>query len=188
MVQLQPPYRSEDLQLAKQIVLEIVRQSPGDEIVGKVKLFKAFYFAHLYFAKLNAGLLSEWPIVKMPHGPGIDAFDTILQELLSEQAIETDTANVGPFKAALYRATGKPLACGPLPQNAIDAIRSAVEFVAEKKGAQLSDITHEHSRSWNEAQLGEELSIYLDLLSDEDYAKRIEKSRQVRDEIEKAFA
>jgi hypothetical protein len=188
MAELPPSYRKEDFQRAKQVVLEIVRQSTGDEIVGKVKLFKAFYFAHLYFATSNAGLLSEWPIVNMPNGPGIDNFGTILEALQNEQTIETDTTNVGPFKAVLYRATGRPSECGPLPQNAIDAIRRAVEFVAEKKGAQLSDITHEHSRSWNESQLGEELSIYLDLLSDEDYAKRIQKSRQVRGEVEKTFA
>jgi hypothetical protein len=188
MVQLPPSYRQEDFQRAKQIVLEIIRQSPGDEIVGKVKLFKAFYFAHLYFARSSAEILSEWPIVKMPHGPGIDGFDIILQALQDEQAIETDTTSVGPFKAALYRATDKPRKSEGLPSTAIDAIRSAVEFVTPKSGAQVSDITHEHSRSWNEAQLGEELSIYLDLLSDEDYAKRIEKSRQVRGEIDKAFA
>lgn len=188
MVQLPPSYREEDFQRAKQIVLEIVQQSTGNEIVGKVKLVKAFYFAHLYFARSNAGLLSEWPIVKMPNGPGIDNFDMILEALQDEQTIETKATNVGPFEAGCYRATGKPLDCGPLPSNAIDAIRRAVEFVAPKTGAQLSDITHEHSRSWNGAQLGEELSIYLDLLSDEDYAKRIQKSRQVHGEIEKAFA
>ena len=35
---------------AKLVVAEIVRQSPGDELAGTVRLFKAFYFAHLYHA------------------------------------------------------------------------------------------------------------------------------------------
>jgi len=176
-----------DRELAKRVIAEIIRQSPGDELGGKVKLFKAFYFAHLYYASDCIGYLTEWPIVKMPNGPGIDAFDLLIAELVRDRAVETEPTRIGPYNATLYRATGKH--SGPsLSEDAIKAIRKAVEFVVGKTGAQLSDITHEHSRSWNEAELGDELSIYLDLLSDEDYEAETQRASRIGKELEAAWS
>ena len=44
-----------------------VRQADGFRI--KTNLFKAFYHAHLEFARTQPGYLSNWPIVHMPNGP-----------------------------------------------------------------------------------------------------------------------
>ena len=57
-------FNPNELTAAAQIVLEIIKQSPGDEIVGKTKIFMAFYFAHLFYAADSTGYPSEWPIVK----------------------------------------------------------------------------------------------------------------------------
>ena len=51
---------------------ELIRQSAGDRIEGKTRLFKAFYFAHLFYARSAVDYLTDWPIVRMPQGPGID--------------------------------------------------------------------------------------------------------------------
>ncbi len=45
---------------AQQVLLEIARQSTGDAIVGKTKLFKTFYLAHLFYAAKSPGYLTEW--------------------------------------------------------------------------------------------------------------------------------
>ena len=40
----------------------------------------------------------------------------------------------------------------------------------EKGAAELSDLTHEFSRSWNSASEGQELNIYVDLIPDDEFA------------------
>ncbi len=157
-----------DADRARRVILEIVRQSPGDEIVGKAKVFKTFYFAHLFYASRSGGYLTDWPIVKMPNGPGIDGFDELIAGLVKAGAMTTEPAMVGPYRSTCYRATGQPFTSGSLPPQGQDAIRDAVELTADKTGAELTNITHEHSRSWNQAKLGEDLSIYIDLLPEDD--------------------
>lgn len=159
-----------DRKRAMQVVLEIARQSAGDEIATKTKLFKAFYFAHLFYARDESRYLTEWPIVRMPNGPGIDRFDELLTELVDSGAMVVAPWVVGPYPTAKYRATGSLPSVEPLPPAAVDAIRKAVEFVSDKSGAQLSNITHEHSRAWNQAHDGDELNIYIDLLPEDRYS------------------
>lgn len=161
------PATSGDLDKAARVVFEIIRQSPGDEIVGKTRVFKAFYFAHLFYARANQGFLTDWPIVKMPHGPGIDRFDLIVRRLAESGAIVTDATIVGPYPSTRYRAV-RPLDETVPDRAAAEAVREAVEYVDGKSGVVLSEITHEHSRAWNQAELGEEMSVYLDLLDDDE--------------------
>lgn len=175
-----------DRERAKRVIAEIVRQSPGDELIGKTRLFNAFYLAHLYYATECKDYLTEWPIVKMPNGPGIDRFSSLIAELIQEGAIETGTTRVGPYQATVYRAIGWGLEVH-LPQAAVSAIRKSIEFVNGKTGAQLSDITHEFSRSWNEAEQGEEQSIYLDVLSEEDYQAEQLRASRIKDELAAAW-
>lgn len=170
---------------AKLVVAEIVRQSAGDELVGKARLYKAFYFAHLFYALKNVGYLTDWPIVKMPMGPGIGDFDVVVKGLVDNRVLDIGSEHVGPFKAVKYRAIADKRA--QLEPEAIDAIRQAVEFVVDKTGAQLSDITHEFSRSWRDADLGDELSIYMDLLSDDDYDAAKKRAAALESEIQTAW-
>jgi hypothetical protein len=55
---------------AKNVILEILRVGDG-EWSGKIKLHKAFYFAHLYYANEYPGFLTDWHFAKLQHGPGI---------------------------------------------------------------------------------------------------------------------
>jgi len=169
------------------VVLEIIKQSAGDEIESKTKLFKAFYFAHLYYAAEATDYLTDWPIVKMPWGPGIDQFDTLLDCLIDAGVITAEKSRVGPYPSTTYRHTGEALPGDQLGEQAVDAIHKAVEFVSHKSGAQLSDITHEFSRSWRAADDGDELNIYADLLLDDEYEEYVARQRELQDDIMDAW-
>lgn len=74
-----------DRHKAKRLILEIIRQAKGG--LGKTQLFKAFWLSHLYYAQIARGYLTDWRIVRMPHGPGIDDGDDLLHELVEEGLI-----------------------------------------------------------------------------------------------------
>jgi hypothetical protein len=170
---------------AARVVLEIVCQSPGDEIVGKGRLFKAFYYAHLFYAVESAGFLTDWPIVKMPEGPGIHDFRKLIDSLIANGDLETEPAKVGPYKTTKYKAALEKR--GSMQQAEVDAVRQAVEFIAEKSAAQLSDITHEFSEAWNSAKMGEELSIYVDLLPDDERESRRQAEKTLERDLQAAW-
>jgi hypothetical protein len=160
-----------DKNRATGIIAEIIRQA-GGELTGTTRLYKAFYFAHLYYAESAPGYLSDWPIVKLPTGPGIGSGSQLLAEMKDAGILATDHVQVGPFQAVRLRLTGKEPAGDPLPADAVDAIRRAVQWVQDKAAGELSELTHEFSRSWNLAKDGEELSIYIDLIPEDEYARR----------------
>lgn len=160
-----------DKELAKRIIVEIVCQF--GEVPTKSHLYKAFYFAHLYYAKDAIDYLSDWPIVKMPFGPGINDGDSLIHDLEKEGFIETNHTYTGPFPTTEFKATAKSLS--ELSDSAKNAIQRAVSFTQSKTAAELTEITHEYSHSWNQAENeGEELAIYIDLLGD-DYEQRKQK-------------
>lgn len=173
---------------AKRVLLEIARQSNGGAVEGKTRVFKAFYFAHLFYAAEYVGYLTEWPIVHMDYGPGIHDFCALVKELVSEGKLETEEIRTGPFKSTKYIATKLASSQQPLTDNENDSIKKAIAFVQDKTGAQLSDITHEHSRSWKNASPGGELPIYLDLLSDEDYEAEERRSARIADELAESWS
>jgi hypothetical protein len=177
-----------DVRRAQQVLLEIARQSAGGEIEGKTKLFKTFYFAHLFYATNWPGYLTEWPMVRMPNGPGIDQFDLLISGLRDEKALQCEPVKIGPFTTTRYRAVGTIEADVPLTREEIQAIREAVEFTADKSAEHLSELTHEYSRAWNESdKMGQELSIYKDLLGDETCSRLEEKAAQVSNEVDRLF-
>src|SRR5438034_9436388 len=102
---------------AQQVILELIRQGKG-EWVGKAKLFKAFYFAHLYYADERPGILTDWPIVRMPEGPGIHDSGTLFAELVREGYLTIDRTHEGPYPEQRYRLTDKGTTALPLPEDA----------------------------------------------------------------------
>lgn len=178
---------SRKMRRAQQVLLEIARQSIGDAIIGKTKLFKTFYFAHLYYAKDNPGYLTEWPIVRMPNGPGIDQFDLLIDGLVREGLMICTLTSDGPYPTTRYQAVGVINDCPQLTHEEIQAIARAVEYTKNKTAAQLSQITHEYSHSWNDSTDGEELNIYRDLL-DEDADKTLRNHvAKIGKDIESVF-
>ncbi len=166
---------------ARQIILEIIRQSAGHSVVGRTRLYKAFYFAHLYYLGDSGEFLSGWPIVRMPNGPGIDKFDSLIRPLLDRGDIMAQSAKSGPFPTTRFTVQ-RQLQDTSLSESEVRSIQKAVEFIQDKRASRLSEITHEYSRSWQESENGDELRISLDLMTDEEVAAvRLQQEEIARD-------
>jgi Protein of unknown function (DUF4065) len=155
-------------ELAEQIIVEILRQSKDG--LNKVQLYKTFWVSHLYYSNENRGYLSNWPVVKMPQGPGIDRASHLLEKLRNQGEITITQQQSGPFTEHLCRVAISAK-FGSLSKEAVEAIGKAVEFTAKKTGSYLSQLSHEQSRGWRELGLGEEIDIYADCFTDEEITR-----------------
>lgn len=153
-------------EVAKAIILEIVRQS-GGEFQNKTNLYKAFWRAHLSYARRNLGYLSNWPIVRMPQGPGIDACDHLLADMLANDWLKIGERQVGNC-TAMVLALGDSAPASTLNERQVAAVRDGVAAVKHKSARFVSDESHKDSRVWNEGKDGQALDIYLDLIPDEE--------------------
>lgn len=149
---------------AKQVVLALIAEC-GGHWEGKARLFKGFYFAHLYYMKETGLPLTGWHVVHMPNGPGIDRAEEVLGELeedgrLTLHAAETDA----PYQSSTYRVD--PGLDHGLAGAQLEAVKRAVRHVSGKSGKELSDETHEQSAAWNATEPGEVMELVEDLLSD----------------------
>ena len=168
-----------DRERAKLIIAEIIRQA-GGSFRNKTNLYKAFYHAHLRFAETQSGYLSNWPIVKMPRGPGINDGSKLIAELVNEGILDLDDNVIDEEKgisAICFELIGE--AKGELSTEAIEAIKLGVQQVAGKTAAQVSSDAYEVSRSSRDARDGEELNIYLDLIPEEEFARREEDLKRL---------
>jgi hypothetical protein len=95
-----------DRERAKQIILAIIREG-GTAFVGRTRLFKTFYHAHLFHWRDELGILSDWRIVRMPKGPGIDQGAKLLQELAADGLIRLSKQPSGPFQEDVYELTSQ---------------------------------------------------------------------------------
>ena len=119
---------------AKQVILDILRAGDG-EWSGKVKLHKAFYFAHLYYANEHPGFLTDWPIAKLQHGPGIHEDESLIWGMVDEGLLEVELVHEGPYPEYRYRLTAKGRQEGSdIPNDA----HLAIEKAAPKNPAAVS--------------------------------------------------
>jgi uncharacterized phage-associated protein len=174
---------------AKDVIIEIIAVADG-EFHSKVALYKAFYYAHLFYWREFEGTLTDHPIVRMPHGPGIDNGNEILQRLQEEGQIRITRDPADPYGEFSFK-----LDESVMKSRSIDTadpcyrcIEKAVAFVKRKTAQELSQLTHEHSRSWEAASDGEELNIYLDLMDDEEYLAVKRRLKEADEVIEHAFS
>ncbi len=169
---------------ARQVVLELIKQTGGNW-VGKTRLFKAFYFAHLFYAGTEAGILTNWPIARMPQGPGIHNSHELLSGLEKDGRLQIELTNEGPYPEYRYRLGPSADMEQGLPDHAKEAVKKAAEFVSNHTAAELSQLTHDYSRSWNEGKDGDVLDIYVDLIPDDEYLeekqKLLELDRQLQE-------
>lgn len=164
---------------AKQVILDIIA-AKGGRFAGKTLLFKAFYLAHLYYWLQAKGILTDYPIVKMPNGPGIDRGDDLLLQLLTEGLITQEYRQNGPYQETVY-VLAKPYPVDPTDPRHKAAL-DAIDWIGERTAAEVCRIIHDFSRSWQRASDGEILPIYLDLLSEEEYQKMKQPDGEI-DEI-----
>jgi hypothetical protein len=149
---------------AKRILLELVRQA-GGVFYNKTNLFKVFWKAHLEYSAVNPGYLSGWPIVKMPGGPGIDKADKLIGEMMEDGWLTLSEQPSGPYMSMVFALGDHAPPCA-LDRDAVEAIRQGVAAVDGKSARKVSDDSHKQSRAWNEAEMGRELDVYSDLLTD----------------------
>ncbi len=167
----------EERERAKQIILQILRQAGGS--LGKSRLFKAFWLAHSFYAKNSAGYLSGWKIVRLPNGPGIDKGDDLILQLKQSGAITLDHEPRGPYTETVCKLA-EPGDAKNLPDGAVEAIDSALKVIRTLNTVtQISDWSHEYSRSWNMTPNGSELDIYSDLIPDDVYFERKQKLEEL---------
>lgn len=170
--------RSAAQEKALRVIFEIIRNSPGRKLQVRGRLFKAFYFAHLFYARQSPVPLTDWPIVHMPNGPGIDDAEQLLEELVRRGWITRERILVGPYQSEEYRAA-EALQLPPLDAAEQEAIIEAVRMIQNKTASELSELVHEYSRSWQTADKGAVLDIYLDLISDEDFDRRRQELKRL---------
>jgi hypothetical protein len=169
---------------AKQVICEIVAAA-GGKLVGKVRLHKAFYYAHLYYWQRGLGLLTSYPVVRLPFGPAIDNGPGLVAQLVREGKLRLSQQPIGPYKEAVFELA-QPFQIDPTSPR-YRAIEEAVELVRSKTAVELSEETHLYSRSWQESQNGEELDIYVDLLDDVEYQQIQDGGEQSRELVYGVF-
>ncbi len=167
---------------ARIVILEILR-SAEDELTGKTRLHKAFYFAHLYYAGEKPGVLTNHPIARLTNGPAIHRGEDLIAELVRDGLITVDPIHEGPYPEQRYRLTELGKSAERPSVEACFAIERATRFCQSKTAAELSELTHEHSRSWREGKDGDLLEIYVDLIPDEEFYSRKEDVLQLQQQL-----
>jgi hypothetical protein len=176
--------RKEDRLMAvldtKQAILEIIRKSDG-EFTGKTRLHKALYFAHLIYFEMTPACLTDCEFARLPQGPGIHNGNAILKELEDTGLLAREVFHDGPYLETRYRLTAQAKQTPtPFPAKADLALQRAVDFVRGKSAAELSQYTHEYSKSWNLARReGELLDIYIDVIPDDEFERREKKLQEM---------
>lgn len=148
---------------AKELILDIIAAAHG-ELRGATRLNKAFYFAHLFYWQKGDGVLTDYPIVRMPNGPGIDEYQTLIAQLAHDGLIEVISKQAGPYPDNTYSLkVSRDVDTASVRGQ---AIHDAVKLVERKTAAELSEMIHERSRAWQDTPNGRELNIYGDLVED----------------------
>jgi hypothetical protein len=176
--------REPDRLRAKRVILELLLQAGGE--LGRTRLSRAFWLAHLYYYKKASGYLTDWPIVRMPNGPGIDKAGELLGELRAAGNLTISHEPKGPFTEICCRLTDQRVE-GELPEAAVSAVGEAVALVKLLTPEQLAGLSHDFSRSWNSKPDGVELDIYTDLIPDDQYEEGGNELAQMKRDYEDLF-
>lgn len=167
---------------AKRVFLKLIAAS-GNRLEGTVRLVKAFYYAHLFHWDATGETLTDYPIIRLPNGPAVDDYDKLLLELARDGFLKIEQINIGfPNPQDVYITTA-PV---EVDDEADAAIKKAADFIRGKTGAQLIKLTHDNSHSWKEAKNREELDIYRDSMSKEDYEAMKARIAAARDDLIRA--
>ncbi len=176
---------TKDRNRAKKVLVEIIRQS-GGALRKRTHLYKAFYLSNLYYFSNTQRVLSDWPIVPMPRGPGIDDGPSLTAELVRDGIIHIGHAPVGPYVEEVFTLMGEERT--DLDEDQVAAIKEAVAFIAGKSATELSNLLHEYSRSWKATEDGQQLNIYLDLIPDDEYERLTQQHAEVAGTLAEVFA
>lgn len=169
-------------------VLVAALKACGAQRLNRTQVYKTFYLAHVYHMRDEGALLTDWPIVRMDHGPGVESGPTLLDELVKSGALRMERGRKGPHAEFAY-SIGDPKQAEKYVQGLTSeecaSIAKACDLTKNKTGKALSALTHRDSRSWRRAHNGQELDVYADLLSEADdadlRARLDESAREIAD-------
>jgi hypothetical protein len=168
---------------AKAILAAIIEVA-GGSFNGKTRLYKAFYFAHLMHFKVHDGVLSDYPIVRLPRGPAVDAGDLLLRELRDQGVLQLGQRPVGPYVEEVFTLRQK---IGGLTIEELDSIRQAVAHIGDRAAVAVSDETHEFSNTWDDTDNGRQMNIYADLLTESEYDEMKQRHREIGEAVDAIF-
>jgi len=175
--------KNRDERKARAILLALVEcLNRAGKKPGRTTLYKGFYLAHLLHAQHHSAVLSDWPIVKLDHGPGVDDGKRIL-ETLAHEGVLTERRVPKKLRTGyeyeLVRGAPADAYLGALTADEVRTIHDACDSVKDKDEDELDTWAHQVSPAWNAARgIGDELPIYADLLDDED---SVELGERIRD-------
>ena len=171
---------------AKEVILEILRVADG-EWSGKVKLHKAQVTSRFtfYYANEHPGFLTDWPIAKLQHGPGIQEDDTLIRGMVDEGLLEVERVHEGPYPEYRYRLTEKEVNEFRDSRYAHLAIEKATLFPGDRWFPR--SLPTSVRVPGNEAQMGEVLNIYIDTIPDDEYQRRQRQMKELSKKLAGIF-
>jgi hypothetical protein len=162
-----------NLEEPKRLLAAIVQLSKDRRFENKTNLFKAYYWAHLYYWERHKGTLTRDPsIVRMPNGPGVDGHRMILEELARDGILRIDVRRWGVDDRQDIFTSLVDVRVTPEEE---DVIKLAIAKVANQLTEHVSKESHQ--RAWEMTANGYEMPIYLDALTDEEY-ERLSKAAE----------
>jgi len=150
-----------DVEKAKKIICALVYFS-GGVFEGKTRLNKAFWRAHVFYYKNGPGLLSQYPIARLPEGPAIDDLDDVLVVLEREGRIELSSQSKGKYEETVISLSSSP---PTLDEEEEAAVKEAIQWIKHKTAAQAADESHRLSTGWKESKNGDIIDVAFDALS-----------------------
>lgn len=180
---------SEKKHQARAVIAALVNAAP-DGSLSRTQIYKGFYFAHLMHMQRFGAELSEWPVVRMPHGPGIDRGSDLLDELVQDEVLCCNKTPNGPFvehRFSVKDMTKADAEIGRLSGIQKLSIKGAARTAGEASAGELSALTHDRSTSWNETLSGATLPIYVDLIEPEEVEDVRDALRHAAEDVRAVF-
>src|SRR5665213_4156431 len=169
-----------DLDKAKNIVCAIVGAS-GGKFYGQTRLNKAFWRAHVIHYRKRNGLLSVYPIARLPEGPAIDDFDELLFVLEREGRIKLGQREHDDYiETTMTLQPGQPI----LDEDEMESIKEGVAWVEGKTAKQVSRESHKLSLSWQNGANGDLLEIEFDALDVSEVDARKAEKEEITQTVE----
>ena len=132
--------------------------------------------------------LSDWPIVRMPNGPGIESGDALLGELERDGVVDQKLVTMDTHESivCILKDEGRGAAAwDSLTEDEKESVQWAVKRFQDHDSEQATDASHDLSWVWHELPDSAELPIYADLIED---PERIARLRSARDEFRRLVA
>ena len=168
-----------DADKAKNIVCALVHFS-GGKFEGKTRLNKAFWWAHVFHYRNHSGLLSKYPIARLPEGPVIDDCDAVLVNLEREGRIKISEQPKGDYNETVITLTSAP---PTLEDDETDSLKEAIAWIRGKSAVAVSNESHELSVAWQKGKNGEIIDLAFDALDRVDAQNMAAESKAISEQL-----